>query len=113
MSARSEARLWVAQRATAMMLAVFVLAHLVTIIYAVRNGLAGADILARTRGSVGVAVFYGLFVLASAIHGSIGLRTIAIEWLRMRSNPAGIFALVAGVLLVVTGLRAVVAVVAA
>jgi fumarate reductase subunit C len=113
MSARGEARLWVAQRATAMMLAVFVLIHLATIIYAVRNGLAAADILARTRGSVGVAVFYGVFVLAAAIHGSIGLRTVAIEWLRMRANSAGMFAFVIAMLLVVTGLRAVFAVVAA
>jgi len=112
-SARGEARLWVAQRVTAMALAVFVLVHLVTIIYAVRNGLAGADILSRTRGSVGVAVFYGLFVMAAAIHGSIGLRTVAIERLRMRPNAAAMFAFMIGVLLVVTGLRAVFAVVAA
>ena len=113
MSARGQARLWVAQRATAMLLAIFVVAHLVTIIYAVRGGLAAADILARTRGSVGVAVFYGLFVLTAAIHGSIGLRAIAIEWLRMRAQSAGMFALAIGVLLVATGLRAVFAVVAA
>ena len=113
MSARGEARLWVTQRVTAMMLAVFVIVHLATIIYAVRHGLAGADILARTRGSVGVAVFYGLFVLAAAVHGSIGLRTIAIEWLRLRANAAGMLAFMIGVVLVATGLRAVFAVVAA
>jgi len=113
MSARGEARLWVTQRVTAMMLAVFVLVHLATIIYAVRNGLAGADVLARTRGNVGVAVFYGLFVMAAAIHGSIGLRTIAIEWLRMHANAAGLFAVAIGALLLATGLRAVYAVVAA
>ena len=96
-----------------MALAVFVLVHLATIIYASRSGLAAADILARTRGSVGVAVFYGLFVLAAAIHGSIGLRTIAIEWLRMRASSAAMFAFVMGILLVATGLRAVFAMVAA
>ena len=113
MSARGEARLWVTQRVTAMMLAVFVIAHLATIIYASRGGLAAADILARTRGSVGVAVFYGLFVLAAAIHGSIGLRAVAIEWLRMRAASAAMLAFVIGILLVATGMRAVFAVVAA
>jgi fumarate reductase subunit C len=113
MSARGQARLWVTQRATALMLAVFVIVHLATIIYAVRNGLAGADILARTRGSVGVAVFYGLFVVAAAVHGSIGLRTVAIEWLRLRADAAGMLAFFIGVALVATGLRAVIALVAA
>jgi len=113
MSAGGEARLWLAQRLTAMFLAVFVGVHLVTIIYAVRGGLAAGDILARTRGSVGIAVFYGGFVMASAIHGGIGLRTIFIEWLRLRAPVAGMAALIAAIALVALGLRAVIAVVAA
>jgi len=112
-SARAQARLWVAQRATAAILAVCVVAHLATIIHAVRGGLAAADVLARTRGSVGVAVFYGVFVLAAAVHGGIGLRTVAIEWLRMRAPAADMFAFVTGVVLAVLGMRAVFAVVAA
>ena len=36
---RLEARLWLAQRITALVLAVCVVVHLVTIIYAVREGL--------------------------------------------------------------------------
>jgi fumarate reductase subunit C len=112
-SARAQARLWVAQRATAAILAVCVVAHLVTIIYAVRGGLAAADVLARTRGNVGVAVFYGVFVLAAAVHGAIGLRTVAIEWLRMRAPAADMFAFAMGVVLAALGMRAVYAVVAA
>jgi len=69
--------LWIAQRATAALLALCVAVHLATMIVAVRGGLTAADILARTRGSVGWAAFYGLFVLAVAIHAPIGLRTVA------------------------------------
>ena len=113
MSAGGEARLWLAQRVTAMFLAVFVLVHLVTIIYAVRGGLAAGDILARTRGSVGVAVFYGAFVLASAVHGGIGLRAIFIEWLPLRKTAAELSAFAIALALVALGLRAVAAVVSA
>ena len=113
MSASGEARLWIAQRVTAVALAVFVAVHLVTIIYAVRTGLGAAEILSRTRGSVGVAVFYGLFVVSASIHGAIGLRTIGIEWLRLRPNLAGMTAFVLALALAALGMRAVFAVVAA
>lgn len=112
MSARGEARLWVAQRVTAVVLAACVLVHLVTIIYAVRAGLGGAEVLGRTRGNVGVAVFYGLFVIAASIHGAIGLRTIGIEWLRLRAGAAGVLAFAIGLALAGLGMRAVFAVVA-
>ena len=112
MSNRGEAQLWLTQRVTAMFLAVFVLVHLVTIIYAVRGGLAAGDILSRTRGSVGVAVFYGAFVITAAIHGGIGLRTIFIEWLRLRRTAAEMTALTVALALIALGMRAVIAVVA-
>ena len=112
MSAGGEARLWLTQRVTAMFLTVFVLVHLVTLVYAVRGGLAAGDILARTRGSVGVAIFYGGFVIAAAIHGGIGLRTIFIEWLRLRRGTAEMLAFIVALALVAMGIRAVVAVVA-
>ena len=52
MSRRSEVLLWGAQRISAMVLAVCVLVHLATMIYAVRSGLSGAEILGRTQGNV-------------------------------------------------------------
>ena len=113
MTPRGEARLWLWQRATAALLAFFVLVHLATIIVAVRGGLSAAEILGRTRGSVSWAAFYAAFVLAAAVHGGIGLRTIAIEWLRLRSGSAGALATLVAVALVVLGLRAVAAVVIA
>ena len=113
MSGRGELQLWVAQRVTALFLAVFVMVHLATIIYAVRAGLSAGEILGRTRGSVGVAAFYGLFAVSAAVHGAIGLRTIGIEWLRMRAASAGLWAFAIGLALAALGLRAVYAVVAA
>jgi fumarate reductase subunit C len=111
MSARREALLWVVQRATALVLAVCVVVHLATIIYAVRHGLSAGAILARTRGSVAWASFYAIFVLAAAAHGAIGLRTVAIEWLRLRGGAAEALMAGAALALLVLGLRAVAAVV--
>ena len=111
MSARAEARLWVVQRATAAVQALCVVVHLATIIYAVRGGLSAAEILSRTRGSIALGAFYALFVIAAAAHGSIGIRAIAIEWLRI--GKPGAQRLMVGVALATAflGLRAVYAVV--
>jgi fumarate reductase subunit C len=112
MSVRTQARLWYLQRLSAMALALFVAVHIAIIVYAVRGGLSGAEILARTRGSVAFAAFYGLFVLACAVHVPIGLLRIAEEWLRWRGRSAVVAALAFAVLLAVMGLRAVYGVVA-
>jgi len=112
MSARREAMLWVAQRATAVVLALCVAVHLVTIVYAVRGGLTAAEILARTQGSLGWGVFYGVFVVAAAIHGAIGLRGVAAEWLGFRGDAAEVAMTVVALGLTIFGLRGVVAVVA-
>lgn len=113
MSARREAALWVAQRGTAVVLAFCVVVHLATIIVAVRGGLTAAEILERTRGSVAWAAFYGTFVIAAAIHGAIGLRAIAAEWLRWRGDSAEVAVTIVGLVLTIAGLRAVAAVVGA
>lgn len=107
MSARAETLLWVAQRASAAVLAVCVTVHLATILYAVQGGLTGAEILGRTRGNLAWASFYTLFVLAAAVHAPIGLRAVLGEWLgwRGRSRDAALLAL--ALLLLVMGLRAV------
>ena len=113
MSARREARLWVAQRATAMVLALCVVVHLATIVYAVRGGLDAAHVLARTRGNYAWAAFYSIFVAAAAIHGAIGLRTVAAEWLRFRGAVADIVMIAIAIGLALAGLVAVAAVVGA
>jgi fumarate reductase subunit C len=108
--ARREAALWVAQRATAIVLAFCVAVHLVTIIYAVRGGLTAADILGRTRGDVAWAAFYVIFVVAVAVHGAIGLRTVLAEWFGLRGDRVEVALAFAAVVLAALGLRAVVAV---
>lgn len=111
MSARGETRLWLAQRASAAVLALCVLVHLATMIVAVHGGLTATDILGRTRGNAGWAAFYAVFVGAVAIHAPIGLRTIGAEWLRWRGRGADLCWLAVGVTLFVIGIRAVAAIV--
>ena len=110
MNPRREVILWVAQRVTAVVLALCVIVHLVTIVYAVRGGLTAAEILGRTRGNVAWATFYVIFVIAVAVHGAIGLRTVAAEWLGFRGEAAEFAMTIVGIALTLMGLRAVVAV---
>jgi fumarate reductase subunit C len=91
-------------------LALCVLVHLATIIYAVRGGLSAAEIFARTRGNHAWLVFYAVFVFAVAVHVPIGLRTIAAEWLGWRGRSRDICAFLFAALLAWMGLRAALAV---
>jgi succinate dehydrogenase subunit C len=104
-------RLYVWQRLTAALMVPLVLVHVAVIFYATRKGLTAADILARTRGSLMWASFYGLFVAAVAVHASIGVRTILVEWSPLKDRAASICVVVFGFALAVLGLRAVAAVV--
>jgi len=107
----TEWRLYLAQRASAALLAPLVLLHLGVMIYAIHGGLTADEILARTRGSWFWGGIYGLFVAAAAVHAAVGLRNILREWGRLAApwaEYAG-WALFAGLLL--GGLRAVAAVV--
>ncbi len=107
----NEARLYLLQRLSAMILGPLVLVHLGLIVYAVRGGLSAAEILSRTQGSLFWMLFYGLFVITVAVHAPIGLRNVLREWTPWR-GPGLDWAMVgfAG-LLAVLGLRAVAAVV--
>ena len=83
------------------------LGHLAVMIYAVQGGLTAGEIMLRTQGSVGWAVFYGLFVLMAAIHGAIGLRTIVREWLGVQGIVLTGFAWATFFGLIAMGARAV------
>ncbi|TMH85573.1 MAG: succinate dehydrogenase [Betaproteobacteria bacterium] len=107
MNARKETLLWVADRASAAVLAVCVLVHLVTIIYAVRAGLSAAEILGRTRGNLAWLVFYTVFVVAVAVHAPIGLRSVLSEWARWRDKSRDAVLLVFSLVLLAMGMRAV------
>ncbi len=102
--------LFLAQRATAFVLALAVVAHLTTILYAVRGGLTAGEILARTHGNVSLALFYGLFVVAVAIHAPIGLRNVLREWTAWRGRSLDIALAIFCLLLLTLGGRAVFAV---
>lgn len=110
MNTRAQVLLWVAQRASAAVLALCVIVHLVTIIYAVRNGLSAAEILGRTRGNALWAGFYALFVAAAAVHAPIGLRAFLSEMLDWRGRSLEIVVLAFGIALALWGWRAVYAV---
>ena len=107
-----EVRLYAAQRLSAMVLAPLVIAHLVLILLAVEGGLTAAEILDRTRGSVGWALFYGVFVLAAAIHAPIGLRNVIREHTSWRGEVVDKAMIGLGILMFMLGGRAVLAVVA-
>jgi fumarate reductase subunit C len=106
-----ELRLYLAQRISAAIMAPLVLVHLGVMIYAIQGGLSADEILARTRGSLLWGGFYGLFVIAVAVHASIGLRNILSEWLQLRGLLLGGLCWFIGLALLAAGLRAVAAVV--
>jgi fumarate reductase subunit C len=110
MSVRAQVLLWTAQRASAAVLALCVLVHLATVIYAVRNGFSAAEILGRTRGSAGWAAFYALFVAAVSIHAPIGLRSILSETFDWRGRGLDIVVTAIALTLAMWGFRAVYAV---
>ncbi len=107
----AQARRWYWQRISAMVLALCVLVHLVVMVYAVRGGLSAAEILGRTQGNWAFGGFYAVFVMACAVHVPVGVTNIAREWWGLGERAARVLSLALALLLLVAGLRAVVAVV--
>src|SRR4051812_31225200 len=102
--------LFIAQRASAAVLAFAVSVHLATILYAVRGGLTAGEVLARTRGNDWFLGFYLLFVLAVTVHAPIGLRNVLHEWTPWRGRTLDVALALFALLLVVLGVRAAIAV---
>jgi len=102
--------LFLAQRATAFVLAAAVAVHLGTILYATRAGLTAADILARTHGNRWFLVFYATFAVAVAIHAPVGLRNVLREWTTWRGPALDVALALFSAVLLALGLRAVFAV---
>jgi fumarate reductase subunit C len=109
----TQVRLWYWGRISSMVLSFCVLVHLAIIVYAVRGGLSGAEVLARTHGSWTFGLFYAVFVLACAVHVPLGLARIMRESLRWRDSSINAFAALFALLLLAMGLRSVYAVVLA
>ena len=74
-----QAKLWYAQRISAMILGLCVAIHLAIIFYAIRGGLSAQEILGRTQGNLLFAIFYEVFVLACFVHAPIGIANILQE----------------------------------
>jgi fumarate reductase subunit C len=74
-----QAKLWYAQRISAMVLGICVAIHLLMIFYAIRGGLSAQEILGRTQGNLPFALFYEVFVLACFVHAPIGIANILQE----------------------------------
>lgn len=107
------AKLFLAQRLSAFVLAFAVAIHLATIIYAVRSGLTAAEVLGRTRGNGPFLALYVVFVAAVAVHAPIGLRNVLREWTAWRGRSLDIALALFALLLLALGLRAAYAVYAA
>ena len=100
-------RLYMLQRLSALIMAPLVLVHIVVMIYAIQGGLSAAEILGRTKGSLVWLLFYGTFVLAAAVHGSIGLRVVIHEMLGLKGHVLELLTWLMAIALAALGLYAV------
>ena len=106
MTRKADAVLWIVQRASAVVLALCVVVHLVTIVHAMQGGLSGPEILARTRGNAAWLAFYCVFVVAVSVHAPIGLRAVLREWAGWRGPSRDVLLGIFALFLLVIGLRA-------
>ena len=104
-----QARLWYAQRISAMVLGLCVAIHLFIMFYAIRGGLTAGEILGRTQGNWLFAIFYEVFVLACFVHAPIGLANILRENFP-RSNGLIVLPWALAALILVLGTAAVIGV---
>ncbi len=106
MRTRTEVHLWVMQRATAAVLALAVMIHIVTIVYAARGGLTALEIIERVQGNIGWLLFYIIFVFAAAIHAPLGVRTVLTEMTPLRGRALGVVVVLLGLIIAILGWRA-------
>jgi fumarate reductase subunit C len=104
-----QAKLWYAQRISAMVLGICVAIHLVIIFYAIRGGLSAQEILGRTQGNLLFAIFYEIFVLACFVHAPIGMANILQETFP-KSQVARPIAWILALLILILGTTAVIGV---
>lgn len=99
--------LYMLQRISALIMVPLVIGHIAVMIYAVQGGLSAEEILGRTQGSFIWAGFYGLFVVAVAVHAAIGLRAVLHEWAGVTGRALSAMSVGVGVILLALGLQAV------
>ena len=71
--------LFVTQRVTGALLALLLLIHLITIMYAVQGEISVSEIVERVRGNTVWVIFYGIFIVSAVVHSMIGVRNILAE----------------------------------
>ena len=104
-----QAKLWYAQRISAMVLGICVAIHLLMIFYAIRGGLSAQEILGRTQGNLVFAIFYEILVVACFVHAPIGLANILQETFP-KKNLAKPLSLLLAMLILALGTTAVIGV---
>lgn len=77
-----------------------------TLVNDVRDGLSAAEIPGRTRGNEARLTFYTVLALAAGLHGAIGLRAIAAEWLGWRGREFDLAWAALGIVTAGFGIRA-------
>jgi len=107
MKASYAIKLWLVQRLSGMLLGLFVVIHLVTMIVTIQGGVTAREMLDHTSGNWLVGAFYSVFAIAAAVHGSIGLRTVAQEVVGWRGGSLNVVIGGFCILLSVLGLSAV------
>lgn len=106
-AARAATWRFIAQRASAAVLALCVVVHLATIVYATRQGLSATAMLDRAHATLLWPAFYALFVLAVAVHAPLGLRAILDEWAGLRGRGTDALLVLFALALLVLGFNAV------
>jgi len=107
-SAGIETKLWVWQRASAAVLGLCVIVHLILIIIAVQGGLSAGEIISRVSGNVAWLMFYSVFVIAVAVHAPIGVRTILNEMTGLKTSQTYLMMAVLCLVILSMGFRTVV-----
>ncbi len=105
-SLRTETYLWLAQRISAMVLALCVVVHLATMIMAVQGGLSAEEIISRVGGNKLWLAFYLIFVVSVAIHAPIGLKTILRELTAIPVKRVELLVCVFALIIFALGVRA-------
>ena len=107
-SAGIETKLWVWQRASAAVLGLCVIVHLILIIIAVQGGLSAGEIISRVSGNVAWLMFYSVFVITVAVHAPIGVRTILNEMTGLKTSQTYLVMAVLCLVILSMGFRTVV-----
>lgn len=107
-SAGIETKLWVWQRASAAVLGLCVIVHLILIIIAVQGGLSAGEIISRVSGNVAWLMVYSVFVIAVAVHAPIGVRTILNEMTGLKTSQTYLVMAVLCLVILSMGFRTVI-----